>query len=172
MPKGTSRPVKQKLKVDVPQKRKRKKGTVQRFVFKRLRPSRKIGSGGVLKKSTSLGRLIRWPKYVQLQRQRKVLLQRLKIPPALNIFRNACDYKFAKKLVVFLQEYKPETRVEKRDRLRAWALLQANGQAPPSTKPNVIQYGFNHVTNLIERGSARLVIIAHGLCLIFFFLCI
>ncbi|ETO16333.1 60S ribosomal protein L7A (RPL7aB) [Reticulomyxa filosa] len=56
------------------------------YMFQFRRPSRRIGSGGVMPKTRALGRLMRWPKYIQLQRQRKVLLQRLKVPPALNLF--------------------------------------------------------------------------------------
>jgi len=43
----------------------------------------------------------------------------------------------------------------------AWAKLQADGQAIPSKKVNTLKMGFNHVTNLIERGQAKLVLIAH-----------
>merc|ERR1712228_744676 len=118
--------------------------------YKFRKPSRRIGAGGVLRKSAALGRLMRWPKYVQLQRQRKVLLQRLKIPPALNIFNNACSKDFASKLVRFSKNYSPETRKQKDLRLKAWAKLQADGQAIPSKKVNTLKMGFNHVTNLIE----------------------
>jgi len=125
------------------------------------KPSRRIGSGGVLTKGASLGRLMKWPKYVQLQRQRKVLLQRLKIPPALNIFNQACSRDFAGKLVRFAKNYSPETKKQKELRLRAWAKLQSEGQPIPSKKVNILKMGFNHVTNLIEMGRAKLVIIAH-----------
>merc|ERR1712154_716670 len=130
-------------------------------LYKWLKPSRRIGAGGVLRRAPSLGRLMRWPKYVQLQRQRKILLQRLKIPPALNIFNNACSKDFAGKLVRFLKNYSPETRKQKQLRLMAWAKLQADGQAIPQKKVNTLKCGFNHVTNLIERGQAKMVLIAH-----------
>eukprot|EP01083_Nonionella_stella_P066552 175317_1 len=131
------------------------------YLFKFRKPSRRIGSGGVLKKSAALGRLMRWPKYVKLQRQRKILLQRLKIPPALNIFNNACSKDFAAKLVRFCKNYSPESSKQKQNRLRAMAKLQAEGKPIPSEKKNTIKYGFNHVTNLIESGRAKLVLIAH-----------
>jgi len=139
----------------------RKKKAVPSFVFKFRKPSRRVGSGGVLKKSSSLGRLMRWPKYVKLQRQRKILLQRLKIPPALNIFNNGCSKDFAAKLVRFCKNYSPESTKQKQNRLRAMAKLQNEGKPIPSEKKNTIKYGFNHVTNLIESGRAKLVIIAH-----------
>lgn len=138
-----------------------KKKEMPKHVFNWLRPSRKLGSGGVLRKNSSLGRLIKWPRYVQLQRQRKILLQRLKIPPSLNIFNNACSRDFASKLVKFSKNYSPETRKQKTLRLKSMAKLQAEGKPIPSEKKNVIKCGFNHVTNLIESGRAKLVIIAH-----------
>lgn len=131
------------------------------FVFRTLKPSNKLGSGGVQKKSAQLGRLIRWPKYVKLQRQRKILLERLKIPPALNVFNQACGKPFAKELINVFRKYKPENKKQKRDRLRAWAKLQSEGKPVPSEKKIFVKYGFNHVTNLIESGNAKLVLIAH-----------
>lgn len=35
---------------------------------------------------TDLHRFVKWPKYVRLQRQKRVLSMRLKVPPALNLF--------------------------------------------------------------------------------------
>eukprot|EP01084_Bolivina_argentea_P256468 431820_1 len=131
------------------------------YSFNHRKPSSRIGSGGVLKKSNSLGRLMRWPKYVKLQRQRKILLQRLKIPPALNIFNNACSKDFAAKIIRFCKNYSPESTKQKVNRLRMYAKLQEEGKPIPSEKKNTIKYGFNHVTNLIESGRAKMVIIAH-----------
>mmetsp|Transcript_20018 Transcript_20018/g.31791 ORF Transcript_20018/g.31791 Transcript_20018/m.31791 type:complete len:272 (+) Transcript_20018:28-843(+) len=138
-----------------------KDGAFPDYMYKFRKPSRRIGSGGVMPKSTSLGRLMRWPKYVKLQRQRKILLQRLKIPPALNIFNCGCSKDFASKLVKFSKNYSPESPKQKQARLRSMAKLQAEGKPIPSEKKNTIKYGFNHVTNLIESGRAKLVIIAH-----------
>merc|ERR1712130_465010 len=139
----------------------RRRKPVPEYLFKFRKPSRRIGSGGVLRKSAALGRLMRWPKYVQLQRQRKVLLQRLKIPPALNIFNNACSKDFAAKLVKFSKNYSPETRKQKELRLKAWSKLQSEGKPIPTEKVHTLKMVFNHVTNLIEMGRAKLVIIAH-----------
>lgn len=38
-----------------------------------------------------LTRFVRWPKYIRLQRQRQVLYQRLKVPPAINQFTQTLD---------------------------------------------------------------------------------
>jgi len=131
------------------------------YVYKWLKPSTRLGSGGVIPKSTALGRLMRWPKYVRLQRQRKILLQRLKIPPALNIFNRGCSKDFAHRIVRFCKNYSPESRKQKQLRLRAWAKLQADGQPlPKDEKRMAIKSGLGVVMRTIERGEAKLVIIA------------
>merc|ERR1712130_293297 len=118
------------------------------YVYKWLKPSTKIGSGGVIPKSAALGRLMRWPKYVRLQRQRKILLQRLKIPPALNIFNRGCSKEFAHRIVRFCKNYSPESRKQKTLRLRAQAKLMAEGKALPKEGHSVrdlqIQSPFGH----------------------------
>jgi len=131
------------------------------FVFRKVTRSRRLGSGGVQKKTSALGRLVRWPKYVKLQRQRKILLDRLKIPPALNVFNQACGKPMAKELLSLFRRYTPETDKQKRDRNRSFAKLKAEGKPIPDEKPIHVKYGFNHVTNLIESGNAKLVLIAH-----------
>ena len=61
-----------------------------------------------------------------------------------------------------LHKYRPETRVEKKERLKSIAQKKADGQdVAPGKKPVVIKYGINHVTNLIEQKKASLVVIAH-----------
>jgi len=131
------------------------------YVYKWLKPSTKIGSGGVIPKSAALGRLMRWPKYVRLQRQRKILLQRLKIPPALNIFNRGCSKEFAHRIVRFCKNYSPESRKQKTLRLRAQAKLMAEGKAlPKEDKRLTVKSGMAGVMRSIERGEAKLVIIA------------
>jgi hypothetical protein len=44
------------------------------------------GLGGAPVPKTDLHRFVKWPKYVRLQRQKRVLSMRLKVPPALNMF--------------------------------------------------------------------------------------
>jgi large subunit ribosomal protein L7Ae len=47
---------------------------------------KQFGIGGALPPKRDLHRFVKWPKYVRIQRQRRVLNQRLKVPPALNQF--------------------------------------------------------------------------------------
>lgn len=112
--------------------------------------------GGNVQPSRDLSRYVRWPRYVRLQRQRKVLTQRLKVPPALNQFRFALDK--ADSLAVFklFAKYTPETKAEKTTRLEAIAAGTATASAPPP----VVHFGLNHVTYLLESGKAKMVLIA------------
>ena len=38
-----------------------------------------------------LTRFVKWPRYIRLQRQQKVLRERLKIPPSIHQFSNTLD---------------------------------------------------------------------------------
>lgn len=50
-----------------------------------------FGIGGDIRPKTDMGRFVAWPKYVRLQRQRKILYQRLKVPPSINQFSDTLD---------------------------------------------------------------------------------
>ena len=45
---------------------------------------RNFGIGGTVQPVRDLTRFVKWPKYVTLQRQKRVLLKRLKVPPVIN----------------------------------------------------------------------------------------
>jgi large subunit ribosomal protein L7Ae len=109
-----------------------------------------------------LSRFVRWPRYVRLQRQKKVLLQRLKVPPALHQFDRTLDKNQAAKLFTLLNKYKPEDKAAKDARLEAAAARVAAGEAKPTgPAPSVLKFGLKHVTTLIEQKKAKMVIIAH-----------
>lgn len=126
----------------------------------RARSSR-IG-GDVRPQGRDLSRFVRWPKNVRLQRQRKILLQRLKVPPAVNQFHRTLDKNQASELFKLLVKYQPETKAAKQARLEAKAAAQAkNEPVATSTPPATIKFGLKHVTSLIEKKKAKLVVIAH-----------
>jgi hypothetical protein len=52
---------------------------------------KQFGIGGALPPKKDLHRFVKWPKVVRIQRQRRVLKQRLKVPPALNQFTRTLD---------------------------------------------------------------------------------
>lgn len=120
-----------------------------------------FGIGGALPPKKVLNRFVKWPHYVRLQRQRRVLLQRLKVPPALNQFTKTLDKNMAGNLLKLLLKYRPEDSAAKKERLLAKAEAEKAGSVVESKKPVVVKYGLNHITYLIEQGKAQLVVIAH-----------
>jgi large subunit ribosomal protein L7Ae len=118
--------------------------------------------GDIRAKGRDLSRFVRWPKYVRVQRQKKVLLQRLKCPPAINQFNTTLDKNQAAELFKLLNKYKPEDKETKAARTEAMAAAKKNGEANPSkAPPAVLKFGLKHVTSLIEQKKASLVVIAH-----------
>merc|ERR1712100_702928 len=117
--------------------------------------------GDVLPPKRDLTRFVKWPKYIRLQRAKMTLLKRIKIPPAINQFAQTFDKRQASQLFRLLNNMKPETRAEKKERLAAQAEATAASGATKDKKPVSVKMGINHVTSLIEEKKAKLVIIAH-----------
>merc|ERR1712137_498911 len=125
-------------------------------------PPRKFGVGQALPPKRDMTRFVRWPKYVRLQRQKRVLQQRLKVPPSVNQFNRTLDKNTATQLFKLLEKHAPETKAEKKNRLLAAAKARTEGkQMGASQKPNVVKYGIKHITALVEQKKATLVLIAH-----------
>ncbi|CAE8660551.1 unnamed protein product [Polarella glacialis] len=55
----------------------------------------------------------------------------------------------------------PETKEAKKARLMEMAQQKKDGQEVKSKKPQVVKYGLNHITTLVENKQAKLVVIAH-----------
>jgi len=125
------------------------------------RRPRNFGIGNDLQPPRDLTRFVRWPKYIRLQRQRRVLLKRLKVPGVINQFNKTLDKHSAAALFNFLEKYKPETRQQKKKRLLKLVAKGAAADAPTAKKPKYIKAGIKHVTHLVEQKEAKLVIIAH-----------
>lgn len=105
---------------------------------------------------------VQWPKYVRLQRQRRILMKRLKVPPAVNHFSHTLDKNNAVQIFKFLEHYRPETKKEKDERLKGSAQKSENSLAPAEiASKKALVYGIKNVTTLIESKKARLVVIAH-----------
>jgi len=121
---------------------------------------RNFGIGGDIQPKRDLTRFVRWPKYIRIQRQKRVLGKRLKVPPVVNQFTQTLDKNAAQTLFTLLEKYSPETKVAKKQRLLAQA---AAGAAAPADakKPLVVKFGLNHVTGLVEQKKAKLIVIAH-----------
>jgi len=123
---------------------------------------RNFGIGGDIQPRRDLSRFIRWPRYIRLQRQRRVLMQRLKVPPTINQFTKTVDKTTATPVFKLLSKYRPETRLQKKQRLLAAAQAQKDKKEDTASKaPTSVKYGINRVTSLVEEKEAKLVVIAH-----------
>jgi len=114
--------------------------------------------GGDIQPKRNLSRFVKWPKYIRIQRQRRILMCRLKVPPTINQFSNTVNKNEASKLFKLLAKYSPENKSEKKDRLKAEAEKGGAGKTP---KPVHLKFGLSHVTTLVEEGKAKIVVIAH-----------
>lgn len=105
--------------------------------------------------------MVRWPEYIRLQRQKKILNLRLKVPPAIAQFQNVLDRNTAAQAFKLLSKYRPETKAEKKERLHkeATAVSEGKKKEDVSKKPYAVKYGLNHVVGLIENKKAGLVLI-------------
>jgi len=105
--------------------------------------------------------MVKWPEYVRLQRQKKILNMRLKVPPAIAQFQQVLDRNTAAQAFKLLNKYRPETKAEKKERLlkEATAIKEGKKKEDVSKKPYTAKYGLNHVVGLIENKKAALVLI-------------
>jgi large subunit ribosomal protein L7Ae len=117
--------------------------------------------GGDIQPKRDLTRFTKWPHYVRVQRQKRILLQRLKVPPTVAQFEHTVDKEQFKTLARFLKKLKPETRQEKKQRLAEMGEAASKGKSVNNKALPVLKFGINHVTSLIEDKKAQLVIIAH-----------
>merc|ERR1711877_44346 len=121
-----------------------------------------FGIGQDIQPKRDLSRFVAWPKYIRLQRQKAILFQRLKVPPPINQFNQTLDRQTATQLFRLLDKYRPESKQEKKTRLKMRAEQRAKGKEDtPTKRPNCVRSGVNTVTTLVEQKKASLVIIAH-----------
>jgi large subunit ribosomal protein L7Ae len=138
-----------------------KTSTASNPLFKKA--ARNFRIGGDIQPKRNLTRFVKWPKYVRIQRQKRVLFMRLKSPPALNQFSQTVDKNQASQLLKLLAKYAPETTKDKKTRLQAEAEARKGGKKEDfvGPKPILLKYGLNHITTLVEENKAKMVVIAH-----------
>ncbi|KJP89767.1 hypothetical protein AK88_00475 [Plasmodium fragile] len=149
---------KKTVKKDI--KKEKKKGIRSNpLIFEKKKKSNIIGVG--VRAKRDLSKYIKWPKYIRIQRKKKILLERLKVPPSINQFNHTLSKSQTQDLMNFLKGYKPETKEEKKKRLLKKAKDALNKVVSKDKKPLMIKYGINHITKLVERKKANLVVIAN-----------
>ena len=72
--------------------------------------------GGHIQPKKDLYRFVKWPHYIRIQRQRSVILNRLKVPPPIAQFAATLDKPQTSSLTRLLKKYKPESKAEKKER--------------------------------------------------------
>jgi large subunit ribosomal protein L7Ae len=125
--------------------------------------AKNFGIGQDIQPKRDLTRFVKWPQYIRVQRQRSILLKRLKVPPPINQFTQTLDKQTSTQLFKLLEKYRPETRAERKLRLKQRAEEQSKTDKPdrPTKRPNGLRSGMNTVTTLVEKKKAQLVLIAH-----------
>nr|CCD13186.1 unnamed protein product [Trypanosoma congolense IL3000] len=123
-----------------------------------------FGIGRDVPYARDLSRFMRWPTFVTMQRKKRVLQRRLKVPPALNQFTKVLDRTSRNELLKLVKKYAPETRKARRERLKRVAEeKKKNPTKTMSTKaPLSVVTGLQEVTRTIEKKTARLVLIANN----------
>jgi len=122
---------------------------------------RNFSIGNDILPKRDLTRFVKWPKRIRIQRQKRILQERLKVPPAVAQFRRVLPKNHALQLFSLLHKYRPETKLQRKERLTKLAQAKAKGEKLDTIKrPQSVITGVNHVTTLIERDQAKLVVIA------------
>eukprot|EP01080_Neovahlkampfia_damariscottae_P001970 gene1970-1478_t len=155
---------KKQARLDKPNKvQKTHKSATKEEKFKNIFQARpknfSIGNDRIHK--LDLTRFVKWPKYVRLQRQRKVLYKRLRVPPAINQFSTTASRQTALRIFKLLHKYRPEDKRTKEERLKKAAEAKLKKEEIKAGKPVSVVFGMNEVVSAVEKKKASLVVIAH-----------
>ncbi|EGG19176.1 60S ribosomal protein L7a [Cavenderia fasciculata] len=131
-----------------------------------LNKKRVFGTGHGVAPKRDVTYFTKWPRYVLIQRRRRVLMRRFKVPPTINQFTRVLDKNTATSLFKLLDKYRPEEAAAKKARLSKIAQERAaapKGEKPqaPKEKAHVVRHGVDMVTRLVEKKKVKLVVIAH-----------
>ncbi|XP_049850797.1 60S ribosomal protein L7a-like [Schistocerca gregaria] len=122
---------------------------------------KKVSTVGIrVPRQRDLTHFVRWPRYIRIQRQRNILMKRMKVPPAINQFTQTLPKSAAVTLFRVLDHHGHETPQAKRARLLK-AAMDKTGQLSNTKRPYTVKCGIRLVTKLIERKQAKLVVIAN-----------
>ncbi|AFP65329.1 60S ribosomal protein L7A (nucleomorph) [Chroomonas mesostigmatica CCMP1168] len=114
----------------------------------------------VQSKKKNLSRFIKWPKYIRIQRQRRILSKRLKIPTLINQFTKILNLNLTRKVFKILSKYelknknynKTDSNIEQ---------IEKEGKDLKQKKIFFLKHGINTVANLIRKKKALFVLIAN-----------
>lgn len=171
MPKkqDTTAPTATKAAAPTGEKKKPRKGLYGKpraEVLKQMNPlferrPRNFAIGNNIRPKGDLTRFVNWPRNVRLQRQRRIITTRMKVPPTLAQFTKTADKATATQLFKLLNKYRPETAEAKKQRLATIAAAKAKNETVDLKKPLAVLHGLNAVVRSVEQKKAKLVVIAH-----------
>ena len=112
------------------------------------------GLGGTPLPKRDLHRFVKWPQYVRLQRQKRVLSMRLKVPPIVNQFvTRALEKNTAETCFKLLLKYKPEDKKQKAERLKAEAAAREAGKEVGRTHAHRMVVGLAPCVHASEQSG-------------------
>ena len=104
---------------------------------------------------------MKFPRYAQLQRQKKILMKRKKCSPSLAKFFEPLNKDNFKKIFRIIENYSSESKKEKKERFQKRSKRKnERRQKKEGEKSIYLKSGFNHITYLIEQKRAKFVLIA------------
>ena len=102
-----------------------------------------------------LSRFVKWPKYIRIQRQRRIFCQKLKIPPAIFQFSKTLDKNMSSQLFQLLSNYRRTESVSKHNMFKSKIKNSTNKDLV------LIRHGINTVAKLVKNQKALFVLIAN-----------
>jgi len=91
-------------------------GKVQKSAIFEKR-ARNYRIGGNIQPKRNLTRFVKWPAYIRLQRQKRILLQRLKVPPSIAQFSHCADKSQQSQIFRLCKKMAPETKAAKKTKI-------------------------------------------------------
>ena len=102
-----------------------------------------------------LSRFVKWPKYIRIQRQRRIFCQKLKIPPAIFQFSKTLDKNMSSQLFQLLSNYRRTDSNSKQNMFKSKIKNSTNKDLV------LIRHGINTVAKLVKNQKALFVLIAN-----------
>jgi len=152
----------------VPAKKSNAKGTATKAKKNPMFIARKKNFGFGMDKpyKKNMNHLVKFPRYVILQRRLKTIKNRLQQPPQIQQFSNYIDRPTKIALSDFLSKHQNETKLEKKIRIKTTIKNEvakgdnAKKQKIPAGPSGIIKSGVQEVTRAITQKRAKLVVIA------------
>jgi len=119
---------------------------------------KRVKSQGIGRKifyKRDLTRFVKWPKYIRIQRQRRIFCQKLKIPPAIFQFTRTLDKNMTSQLFQLLSSYK------KNEGIKTNTSFKKSLDIKKIKNSILIRHGINTVAKLVKNQKSLFVLIAH-----------